>query len=45
MLLKVRFNNTANITTLEVDAIGIAGKESLLRKGRIDRTILGGASP
>ena len=45
MLLKVRFNNTADITTLEVDAIVKAGKESLLRKDRIDRAIQRGASP
>ena len=45
MLLKVRFNNTADITTLEVYAIVNAANESLLRKGRIDRAIQRGASP
>ena len=45
MLLKVRFNNTADITTLEVYAIVNAANESLLRKGRIDRAIQLDASP
>ena len=45
MLQKVRFNNTADSTTLEVEAIVSAANESLLRKGRIDRAIQRDASP
>ena len=45
MLIKVRFNNPADFTTLEVDAIVNAANESLLRKGRIDRAIQRDASP
>ena len=45
MLIKVRFNNTADFTTLEVDAIVNAANESLLRKGRIDQAIQRDASP